>query len=109
MTLGIALVGYGKMGHLSEQLAPQYDCCVKAKFNSRNNAGGSGLTRTGLAEVDVAIEFSTQRVASCNLVRLEGTRVTLVLGRVRPAARKAVQEVNGKRDWTETGIAGDPF
>ena len=80
MTLGIGLVGYGKMGQLTEQLAPQYDCCVKAKFNSRNNPGSSGLTRAGLEEVDVAIEFSTPRVAACNLVRLAESGINAVAG-----------------------------
>src|SRR2546423_13127258 len=95
MTLGIGLVGYGKMGHLIEQLAPQYDCCVKAKFNSRNNAGGSGLTGAGLAEGDVAIEFSTPSVAACNLMRLAEAGVNAVAGTDRlpvqqPAGRAGV-------------------
>jgi len=45
MTLGLAIVGYGKMGRLVAQLAPEYGFDVRAKFDSKNNAGGAGLTR----------------------------------------------------------------
>ena len=48
VTLGLAIVGYGKMGRLIEQLAPEYGFDVRAKFDSKNNAGGDGLTREAL-------------------------------------------------------------
>jgi len=111
MTLGIGLVGYGKMGHLIEQLAPQYDCCVKAKFNSRNNAGGSGLTGAGLAEVDVAIEFSTPSVAACNLMRLAESGINAVAGTTGwleqlPAVRDAVTQNGTGLVWAPNFSVG---
>jgi len=54
MSLGLAIVGYGKMGRLIEQLAPEYGFAVRVKFDSRNNPHGDGLTREALDGVDVA-------------------------------------------------------
>jgi 4-hydroxy-tetrahydrodipicolinate reductase len=80
MTLALAIVGHGKMGRFIEQLAPEYECCPRARFNTRNNAGGSGLTRDALREIDVAIEFSTPQAVVCNLVRLAEAGVNAVVG-----------------------------
>jgi len=56
MTLGLAIVGYGKMGRLIEQLGPEYGFEVRAKFNSQNNLHGTGLTPATLSDIDVAVE-----------------------------------------------------
>ena len=40
----LAIIGYGKMGKLIEQLAPEYDFEVALKLDEFNNANGSGLT-----------------------------------------------------------------
>jgi len=111
MTLGIALVGYGKMGHLIEQLAPEYDCWVKGKFNSSNNTGGSSLTREGLAGADVAIEFSTPHTAACNLVRLAESGVNAVAGTTGwleqfPAVRDAVTQNGTGLVWAPNFSVG---
>ena len=80
MTLGLAIVGYGKMGRLIEQLAPEYGFCVRAKFNSHNNQGGDGLTRESLEGVDVAVEFSNPEAAASNILRLADAGVNAAVG-----------------------------
>ena len=59
----LAIVGYGKMGKLIEQLAPEYGFEVVLRLDEFNNANGAGMTRENFAGVDVAIEFSTPEAA----------------------------------------------
>jgi 4-hydroxy-tetrahydrodipicolinate reductase len=95
MSLGLAIVGYGKMGRMIEQLAPEYGFEVRAKFNSRNNGQGSGLTREALRGVDVAVEFSTPEAAARNIAGLAGAGVNAAVGTTGwleclPVSREAV-------------------
>jgi 4-hydroxy-tetrahydrodipicolinate reductase len=80
MSLGLAIVGYGKMGRLIESCAPQYGFEVRAKFNSHNNAQAKGLTREALKDVDVALDFSTPTAAAANVVGLAAAGVNAVVG-----------------------------
>jgi 4-hydroxy-tetrahydrodipicolinate reductase len=106
MTLGLAIVGYGKMGRLIEQLAPEYGFEVRAKFDSGNNPRGNGLTRESLHGVDVAAEFSTPGAAAENIRQLAAAGVNAAVGTTGwlehlPAARAAVTQ-NG------TGVVWAP-
>jgi 4-hydroxy-tetrahydrodipicolinate reductase len=80
MSLGLAIVGYGKMGRLIEQLAPEYGFEVRARFDSRNNPHGNGLTRESLQGVDVAVEFSMPTAAAANIQRLAAAGVNAAVG-----------------------------
>ncbi|MGA8027251.1 MAG: dihydrodipicolinate reductase C-terminal domain-containing protein [Bryobacteraceae bacterium] len=71
----LALVGYGKMGHLVEQLAPQHGFEVVARVTKR-----AGITAEAFDGVDVAVEFSTPESAPENLKRLAELRVQAVTG-----------------------------
>jgi 4-hydroxy-tetrahydrodipicolinate reductase len=71
MALGLGLVGYGKMGKLVEQLAPEYGFQVKARITS-----GSGTPN----DFDLAIEFSTPQAAPENLKRLAAAKILTVCG-----------------------------
>jgi 4-hydroxy-tetrahydrodipicolinate reductase len=57
----LAIVGYGKMGKLIEQLAPEYDFEVALKLDEFNNQDGAGLTEANFRGVEAAIEFSLPR------------------------------------------------
>jgi 4-hydroxy-tetrahydrodipicolinate reductase len=97
MTLGLAIVGYGKMGRLIEQLAPEYGFEVRAKFNSKNNAGGDGLTADSMRGVDVAVEFSTPHVAAGNIRRLAAAGINTAVGTTGwlehlPVVREAITQ-----------------
>jgi 4-hydroxy-tetrahydrodipicolinate reductase len=76
----LALVGYGKMGKLIEQLSPEYDFEVVQRLDEFNNVDGSGMTAEAFQSVDVAIEFSTPETAPANLKRLAGLKINAVTG-----------------------------
>ena len=76
----IALVGYGKMGKLIEQLAPEYGCEVALKLDEFNNAGYSGLTPENFKGIEVAIEFSIPSATVENVERLAALGINVVVG-----------------------------
>ena len=76
----LAIVGYGKMGRIIEQLAAEYGFEVALKLDVDNNTGYEGLTARNFAGIDVAIEFSTPEAAPENLVRLAALGVNTVVG-----------------------------
>jgi 4-hydroxy-tetrahydrodipicolinate reductase len=104
MTLGLAIVGYGKMGRLVERLAPEYGFDVCARFSSKNNAGGEGLTREVLQGVHVAVEFSTPQTAARNIQQLAAAGVNATVGTTGwlaqfPEAQRAVREAGTGLVW----------
>ena len=76
----LAIVGYGKMGRMIDQLAPEYGLKVGLKLDIDNNAAYEGLTKENFEGIDVAIEFSTPEVALENIVRLAALGVNTVVG-----------------------------
>jgi 4-hydroxy-tetrahydrodipicolinate reductase len=76
----LAIVGYGKMGRLIEQLAPQYDFAVALKLDEFNNAHSEGLTAENFAGIDVAIEFSIPGAVPGNVAGIAALGVPLVFG-----------------------------
>jgi 4-hydroxy-tetrahydrodipicolinate reductase len=101
----IALVGYGKMGKLIEQLAPEYSCEVALKLDEFNNVDGAGMTPRNFADVDAAIEFSTPEAAVGNIESLAALRVNTVVGTTgwfgdMERARKAVKTQDTALVWS---------
>lgn len=78
--MNIALVGYGKMGKLIEQLGPQYGGIVTLRLDDVNNIDGAGMTPEAFSGVDVAIEFTMPEAAAANLERLAALGVPAVCG-----------------------------
>jgi 4-hydroxy-tetrahydrodipicolinate reductase len=76
----LAIVGYGKMGRLIEQLAPEHDCEVVLKLDEFNNVNGVGITADHFRGVDAAIEFSVPEAAVDNIERLAALGVNAVVG-----------------------------
>src|SRR6266849_506475 len=76
----LAIVGYGKMGKLIEQLAPEYDFQVVTKLDEFNNPEGAGLNAANFQGVDVAIEFSIPAVVPGNVEGIAALGVPLVVG-----------------------------
>jgi len=73
MSAKLAIVGYGKMGRLIEQLAPEYGftvhCCVDVNDDFRQAAGA-----------DVAIEFTHPAAVVGNVETLSAMNVPVVTG-----------------------------
>jgi len=80
MSLGLAIVGYGKMGRLIAQLAPEYGFDVRAKFTRENNLQDAAIVPEFLQGVDAAVEFTTPGGAPDNLRRLAALGVNAVCG-----------------------------
>ena len=76
----LAIVGYGKMGKLIEQLAPQHGFEVALKLDEFNNAKGEGLTAANFSGIDVAIEFSIPAAVPANIEGIAALGVPLVVG-----------------------------
>ncbi|MSV29468.1 MAG: dihydrodipicolinate reductase [Bryobacterales bacterium] len=78
--MNLALLGYGKMGKLLEQLAPEYDFTVTLKLDEFNNANFEGITAGNFRGVDVAIDFSIPSAVAENAERVSSLGVPLVIG-----------------------------
>lgn len=80
MLKNLAIVGYGKMGRLIEQLAPEAGFSVGLKLDIDTNINQAGITPANFRGVDVAIEFSTPHTAVANLMALCSIGVPAVVG-----------------------------
>jgi len=70
----LAIVGYGKMGHLIEQLAPEYGFEVALKLDDSN------ITAGNFRGIHVAMEFSVPGAVAENVERIAALGVNLVVG-----------------------------
>jgi len=78
--MNLAIVGYGKMGRLVEQLAPDYGFTVELKLDEFNNANFEGVTPENFRGIDVAIDFSIPSAAVENIERIAALGVNIVQG-----------------------------
>ncbi len=69
----LAIIGYGKMGRLIEQLAPEYGFSVHARIDIGDDFAQA-------AGADVAIEFTTPEAAVENIKKLAAMKVPVVAG-----------------------------
>jgi 4-hydroxy-tetrahydrodipicolinate reductase len=76
----LALVGYGKMGRMVEQLAPEYGFEVALKLDEYNNAEGEGLSAENFRDVAVAIDFSIPSVVAGHAEKIAALGVNIVIG-----------------------------
>ncbi|MGA2434835.1 MAG: dihydrodipicolinate reductase C-terminal domain-containing protein [Bryobacteraceae bacterium] len=76
----LAIVGYGKMGRLVEQFAPEYDFKAALKLDEFNNVNFRAIVPENFAGIRVAIEFSTPETAVENIERIAALGVHMVVG-----------------------------
>jgi len=93
----VVLVGYGKMGQLVGELAPQYGCEVAGVIDPVSPRHGGGADAACWNGVDVAIDFSIAESIVTNLPVLARRGIDLVVGTTgwtahEPALRKVVDE-----------------
>ena len=96
----LALIGYGKMGRLVEQLAPEHGFEVALRLDGAVNPDGAGITAAGFWEIDVAIDFSAAAAVPVNAERIASLGVPLVVGTTGwgselPRVREAVERHGG--------------
>jgi 4-hydroxy-tetrahydrodipicolinate reductase len=98
-TRRLAIVGYGKMGRMIEQFAPEYGFSVALKLDEFNNSNFEGVTPENFRGIDVAIDFSIPPAVRRNLEGIAALGVNIVVGTTGwlehlDAVRKVV-ETNG--------------
>ena len=76
----LAIIGYGEMGKLIEQLAPGYGFAVALKLDEFNNASYEGVTAENFRGIDVAVDFSIPAAVVENVERIAALGVNMVLG-----------------------------
>lgn len=96
--MNLAIVGYGKMGRLIEQLAPQFDFTVSSRIDVNDGIDS-------VRGADVAIEFSTPESAVANIERLSQMKVPVVCGTTGwlkdlPRVREIVERNSGALVWS---------
>jgi 4-hydroxy-tetrahydrodipicolinate reductase len=96
----LALAGYGKMGRLVEQLAPEHGFEVALRLDRAANPDGAGITAESFRGIDVAIDFSTPEAVPVNAERITVLGVPLVVGTTgwgseMPRVRAAVERHGG--------------
>ena len=69
----LAIVGYGKMGRMVEQFAPEYGFTISARIDEHDDVAAA-------READVAIEFTTPSATPSNIEKLAGLGVNVVVG-----------------------------
>jgi 4-hydroxy-tetrahydrodipicolinate reductase len=93
----LAIIGYGKMGRLVEQLSPGYGFTVALKLDEFNNTSYEGVTAENFRGIDVAVDFSIPAAVVENVERISALGVNIVVGttgwtehvdRVKAAVRK---------------------
>jgi 4-hydroxy-tetrahydrodipicolinate reductase len=109
--MNLAIIGYGKMGRLIDQLAPEYGCDVKLRLDVDNNANFEGLTKENFRGIDAAVEFSTPLAAPENIERLAALGVNAVIGTTGwfgeiDRARKAVERAGTGLVWSANFSVG---
>jgi 4-hydroxy-tetrahydrodipicolinate reductase len=109
--MNLAIVGYGKMGRLIEQFAPQYNCEVKLRLDIDTNAKFEGMTKENFRAIDAAVEFSTPAAAPENIDRLAALGVNTVIGTTGwfgqlDRARAAVERAGTALVWSANFSVG---
>jgi 4-hydroxy-tetrahydrodipicolinate reductase len=76
----IVLVGYGKMGRLVGELAPEYDCEVAGVIDPASPAHSGPVEDARWAGVEVAIDFTSPEAVLSNVPALAARGINVVLG-----------------------------
>jgi len=96
--MNIAIIGYGKMGHIIEEIALEKGLTVKAKIDPLDEgATHKDISSESLDGVEVCIEFSTPAVAVENIKKIAALKRNIVVGTTAwydkiEEVKKAVEE-----------------
>jgi 4-hydroxy-tetrahydrodipicolinate reductase len=102
----LAIIGYGKMGKLIDQLAPGYGFAVALKLDEFNNANYEGVTAENFRGIDVAVDFSIPAAVVENVERISALGVNMVLGTTGWLDRAA--RVKAAIDKNRIGLVWSP-
>lgn len=107
----LALLGYGKMGRMLEQLAPGYGFETSLRLDETNNSDFEGLTEANFRGIDVAIEFSIPAATVRNVTTLAALGIPVVVGTTGwldrlEEVRAAVEAHDGAVVWSPNYSVG---
>jgi 4-hydroxy-tetrahydrodipicolinate reductase len=107
----LAIVGYGKMGRLIDQLAPEYGFQVSLKLDEFNNSNFEGLTAENFGGIDAAIDFSIPAAVPRNAEGIAALGVNIVIGTTGwlehlDAVKSAVQRYGTGLVWSPNYSVG---
>jgi 4-hydroxy-tetrahydrodipicolinate reductase len=99
----LAIVGYGKMGRLIDQLAPEYGFAVSARVDVDRDES--------LAGSDVAVEFSMPSAVLGNIQRVSAQGIPMVIGTTAwqenlAAAKALIDSNNSALVWSPNFSVG---
>ena len=98
----LALLGYGNMGRLLEQLAPEFGFAVALKLDEFNNVDGAGITAEHFRDIRVAVDFSIPSVVADNAEKVSRLGINLVVGTT--GWLEELQRVRAAVERGETGL-----
>jgi 4-hydroxy-tetrahydrodipicolinate reductase len=102
----LAIVGYGKMGRLVEQLASEAGFEVVLKLDEFNNAACEAVTAENFRGVDVAVDFSIPGAVARNVDRIAALGVNLVIGTT--GWQKDMEQVRAAVERNGIGLVWSP-
>jgi|SRR5579864_3692159 len=76
----LAIIGYGAMGRLVEQLAPQHGFEVALRYSGADRRAGVPLDAERLRGIEAAIDFSVAGAVPENVERLAPLGIAMVVG-----------------------------
>jgi 4-hydroxy-tetrahydrodipicolinate reductase len=76
----LLLVGYGRMGRLVGELAPDYGCEVVGVVDPISTDHAGDIDDPRWQDVEVAIDFTTPEAVPANVTALARRRINIVLG-----------------------------
>ena len=79
--MNIAIIGYGKMGHIIEKVALDKGMNVKAKIDPFvEDATHKEINEESLKDIDVCIEFTAPDIAVGNIKKIAALKKNIVVG-----------------------------
>ena len=91
----IALIGYGKMGHMIESIARERGHEIVSIIDQNNL---DEFESTAFASADIAIEFTTPQTAASNILRAWAAGIPVVCGTTGWNVDAIRQEAENKKD-----------
>lgn len=101
--MNIALIGYGKMGHMIEQIALSRGHVIVVRIDKEN---GEDIHSDAFRLADVAIEFTTPMTAEQNIRAAWAEGVPVVCGSTGWDSAKLIEEMRTYSPWGDMGKAG---
>lgn len=101
--MNIALIGYGKMGHMIEQIALSRGHVIVVRIDKENS---EDIHSDAFRLADVAIEFTTPMTAEQNIRAAWAEGVPVVCGSTGWDSAKLIEEMRTYSPWGDMGKAG---